>query len=114
MLKLFAVWTKPNDPDAFERYYEDVHAPIAAAIPGLQKLVLIRTAEALGDEPSPFQRIAELWFEDQAALDAALASEEGQRAVDDAAGMQERFAVQLISPYGTSVDHPLGPYVPKD
>jgi uncharacterized protein (TIGR02118 family) len=114
MLKLFAVWTKPDDVDGFERYYEDVHAPIAAAIPGLRKLVLIRTAEGLGDESSPFHRIAELWFDDEAALEAALASEEGQAAVEDAAGMQERFAVTLHSPYGESVEHPLGPYVPKD
>ena len=114
MLKLFAVWTRPQDVDGFERYYEDVHTPIAAAVPGLQKLVLTRTAEGLGEEESPFHRIAELWFEDEAALEAALASEEGQRAIDDAAGIQERFEVTLHSPYGTAVEQPLGPYVPKD
>jgi uncharacterized protein (TIGR02118 family) len=109
MYKLFAVWTHPNDVEAFERHYVEVHAPLAAAIPGLQKLVLTRTADSLGDEPSPFHRIAELWFEDEAALAVGEASAEGQAAIKDAAEMQERFEVKLMSPAGTSVDQPLLP-----
>lgn len=109
MYKLFAVWTHPNDPEAFERHYIEVHAPLAAAIPGLQKLVLTRTADSLGDEPSPFHRIAELWFEDEDALAVGEASAEGQAAIKDAAEMQARFEVKLMSPAGTSVEQPLGP-----
>ncbi|HEX4729867.1 MAG TPA: EthD family reductase [Solirubrobacterales bacterium] len=109
MYKLFAVWTHPNDVEAFERHYVEVHAPLAAAIPGLRKLVLTRTADSLGDEPSPFHRIAELWFEDEAALATGEASPEGQAAIKDAAAMQERFGAKLMSPAGTAVDQPLLP-----
>jgi uncharacterized protein (TIGR02118 family) len=113
--KLFAVWThpKPEDIEAFEQHYEDVHAPLAAAIPGLQKLALTRTSETLGDGESPFHRIAELWFEDRATLEAAVSSPELEAAAKDAAEMEERFGVQLLSPAGITEDSPLGPYVAK-
>jgi len=109
MYKLFAIWTnpRPEDVEAFERHYEEVHAPLAAAIPGLRKLVLTRTADSLGEDLSPFHRIAELWFDDEAALLAGEASPEGQAAIEDAAAMQERFAVTLTSPAGTSVEQPI-------
>jgi uncharacterized protein (TIGR02118 family) len=108
--KLYAVWTHPDDVDAFERHYVETHAPLAAAIPGLRKLTLTRTSDFLGDGPAPFHRIAELWFDDAAALEAAKSSPELEAAANDAAEMQERFNVTLHSPAGTSVDSPPGPY----
>jgi len=76
MYKLFAVWTHPDDVEEFEKYYAETHAPLAAAIPGLQRLVLTRTSDFLGDGPAPFHRIAELWFEDADALEIAKESPE--------------------------------------
>jgi uncharacterized protein (TIGR02118 family) len=108
--KLYAVWTHPDDVDAFERHYVETHAPLAAAIPGLRKLTLTRTSDFLGDGPAPFHRIAELWFDDAAALEATKSSPELEAAANDAAEMQERFNVTLHSPAGTSVDSPLGLY----
>ena len=110
MYLLYAVWSHPEDIESFEQYYESIHAPKAAAIPGLQRLVLTRTSDALGEEPSPFHRIAELWFEDRAALDAALESPELTVAAEDAVEMERRFGVTLTSPAGETVDAPLGPY----
>jgi uncharacterized protein (TIGR02118 family) len=112
MYKLYAVWTHPNDVDAFEQHYTSVHAPLAAAIPGLQRLALTRTSDVLGEGNSPFHRIAELWFEDEAAMQAAADSPELQAAAEDAGEMQERFGVTLHSPAGLCVDQPLGPYTP--
>lgn len=115
MYKLYAVWThpKPEDIEAFERHYEEVHAPLAAAIPGLQKLALTRTSDTLGEGTSPFHRIAELWFADRAACDAAAETPELEAAATDAAEMEERFGVELLSPAGVTEDSPLGPYVAR-
>jgi uncharacterized protein (TIGR02118 family) len=109
MYKLFAVWTDPDDVEGFERHYLDVHAPLAASIPGLQKMVLTRTTDALGEGPSPFHRITELWFEDEAALAVGAASAEGQATIADAEAIQERFGAALASTGGTSGEQPLGP-----
>ncbi len=113
MYKLFAIWTRPADVEGFERHYTEVHAPLAAAIPGLRKLVLTRTADPLGEEPSPFHRIAELWFDDAGALEAAAASPAGQAAIEDAAAMRERFGAELVSPAGSSLEQPLAPRAAK-
>jgi uncharacterized protein (TIGR02118 family) len=45
MYKLYAIWTnpRPEDVEAFERHYAEVHAPLAAAIPGLRKLARRRS-----------------------------------------------------------------------
>lgn len=110
--KLYAVWTHPNDVEAFEKHYVEIHAPLAAAIPELQKLTLTRTSEVLGDGPAPFHRIAELWFADADALERAQASPEFEAAANDSVEMQERFGVTLHSPAGSSVDSPLGPFTP--
>lgn len=109
MYKLYAVWTHPaaDQVEAFERHYQEVHAPLAAAIPGLRRLILTRTADSLGEEPSLFHRIAELWFDDEAALLAGEASPEGQAAIADAAAMQQRFGCKLLSPAGPATQHPL-------
>ncbi len=110
MYKHFALWTAPaaDDVEAFEQYYLDVHVPIAAALPGLQRLVLVRTSDSLGDEPSPYHRIAELWWEDEAALEAAKESPEFEAAIADVVGMEERFGVTLLSPAGAWADAPIG------
>jgi uncharacterized protein (TIGR02118 family) len=109
--KLFAVWTNPDadQADAFERHYIEVHAPLAASIPGVRRMVLTRTVDALGEEPSPLHRITELWFDDEAALAAAAASPEGQATIADAAALVERFGAKLLSSAGTAVDQPLLP-----
>lgn len=112
MYRLYAIWTHPEDVEAFERHYVEVHGPLAAAIPGLQKLVLTRTGDSIGEGPPPFHRVAELWFEDRAALDAPLESPELAAAAEDAVQMEERFGVTLHSPAGTVVEQPLGPYDP--
>jgi len=110
--RLYAVWTHPEDVEGFEKYYVEVHGPKAAAIPGLQKLVLTRTGDTLGEGEPPFHRVAELWFEDRAALDAALESPELAAAAKDAVEMEARFGVTLLSPAGPVVEQPLGPYEP--
>jgi uncharacterized protein (TIGR02118 family) len=110
MYKLFAVWTSPNadHEEAFERHYTEVHAPLAASIPGVRKVVLTRTSDSLGDAPSALHRITELWFDDRAAMEAAEASPEGQATIADAVEIQARFGATLTSVAGPSADHPVG------
>lgn len=36
------VYAAPTDPDAFERHYQQVHIPLAKALPGLRRYTLAR------------------------------------------------------------------------
>jgi len=60
MYKTISYWTAPQPQDvaAFEEFYQQVHGPMAARVPGVQKLELSRTSDGFAGEPSPFYRVA--------------------------------------------------------
>lgn len=62
----------------FLRYWQEVHGPLAAALPGLRRYVQNPPLEIPGRE-SRYDGLAELWFDDLESLRAALRSPEGQR-----------------------------------
>lgn len=71
---VFAVSYREDRPKgSMYEYWERVHAPLVLAVPGLVKYVLSDVAEDLGD--TPFDGLAELYFADRAAYDAAMASD---------------------------------------
>ena len=75
MVRLIALFDRPDDTDAFDAHYRNVHAPIVRRYPGLRDLRLTRPA-AVGRSSAPYL-VAEMVFATRAELDAALASEPG-------------------------------------
>ena len=73
----------PADADAFERYYRDTHTALVTAIPGLKRFEAGRDIATPDGKKLPYQRIAEFTFKDEEAMQAGLASEEGQAALND-------------------------------
>ena len=91
MVKLVALYKKPADVAAFEKHYAEIHAPLARKMPGLQRLEVSHMTGSPGGEPK-FYMSAELYFETQDAMMAALNSPEGKAAAKDVMG----FAGDLI------------------
>jgi uncharacterized protein (TIGR02118 family) len=84
VVKAVVLYGIPEDSDAFERYYADTHTALATAIPGLQRFEAAQGIATPDGSAVPYQRIAELTFEDMDALRAGLSgSDEGQAAVND-------------------------------
>jgi uncharacterized protein (TIGR02118 family) len=104
MYTLYALWATPPDEEAFEAYYAETHAPLAANLPGLRELNLVKTSDGLGDAPSLHYRIAELVFDDKAALERCQESPEWDALVADAGIMVERFEVALGNAAGDRID----------
>ncbi len=69
--------------DAFERHQEDVHVPLAQALPGLRRYRLDYFRPFEDGAEQPYDAMATVWFDDKAAHDAALASEQGAAALAD-------------------------------
>jgi uncharacterized protein (TIGR02118 family) len=91
MIKLVALVRKRAgmDRDAFRDYWIGTHAPLAAAIPGMRGY-RINVAGDPGDQPpAPYDGSAEIWFDDRAAMEAGLGSEQGRIAGDDTARFAE-------------------------
>jgi uncharacterized protein (TIGR02118 family) len=77
-VKLVVLYTHPDDPEAFDRHYLDTHVPLVSKIPGLQRAETGRLVAALDRGEHTYYRAAELYFADQAALEAAFGSDEGK------------------------------------
>jgi len=76
-VKLVVLYTQPSDPEAFDRHYLGTHVPLVNAIPGLQRNETSRFGGALDGGEQTYYRMAELYFADQAAMQAGFGSPEG-------------------------------------
>ena len=83
MAKIIAMYKTPADPAAFDRYYFGRHAKLAKAVPGLKGYEVTRGPIMTPAGPAPFHLVAILTFESMAAIQAALASAQGQATVAD-------------------------------
>jgi uncharacterized protein (TIGR02118 family) len=83
MIRLTVLYGQPQDPAAFDRHYQQTHAALALKIPGHKGFVTNKPAALNPQEASPYYLIADLYFENMAALQAALSSPEMQTAVND-------------------------------
>ena len=81
MPKLIVLYPPPTDVATFERRYHAEHAPmVVQKIPGLKKFVASQVLGAPAGAPA-YQRVAELYFDSVASLQAAMGSAGGQEAV---------------------------------
>jgi uncharacterized protein (TIGR02118 family) len=86
MIKLvYCISKQPGMSDEeFFDYWQKVHGPIGARIPGLRRLVQSRRLTIAGDRRAPdFDGMAELWFDDMEALLAARDSPEWKLSTED-------------------------------
>ena len=83
MYRLTVLYGHPEDPSEFQRYYRDVHIPLARKMTGLLgwTIGLCESADA-GQRP-PYYLIVGLYAESRTALEATPASPAGQATVAD-------------------------------
>ncbi|MGI9009142.1 MAG: EthD family reductase [Streptosporangiaceae bacterium] len=82
-VKLVVMYTQPDDPAAFDQHYAGTHMPLAGKIPGLQRSETGRVTAAIDGGEATYFRITELYFADQAALQAGFGSAEGTATAAD-------------------------------
>ena len=82
MIKLIALFKKPEDVDAFEQHYNDVHVPLIKQVPYMRNFVSSKAFGAPRGEPA-YYRVAEMWFDDRPSFDKAMASDENRAAGKD-------------------------------
>jgi uncharacterized protein (TIGR02118 family) len=83
VFQLTALYNQPEDVAAFDKHYDEVHAPLAAKLPGLQRFTINRPGPDQDGNKPTYHLIAVLEWADQAALDAAFAGPEGEAAMAD-------------------------------
>ena len=92
MVKLVVLYKKPENVAEFDKRYFEGHLPIANKIPGLKRVEISRfTGAPMGE--APYHLMAELYFENKAAMEAGLSSPEGKATAKDVM----TFAQDVIS-----------------
>jgi uncharacterized protein (TIGR02118 family) len=82
--RLVVNYGTPEDAAAFDTYYRETHTPIALKQPGLVRLTFGHASSLDPAQSAPYL-VAELDFDSEEAMNAALASPEGRAAGADLA-----------------------------
>ena len=82
--KLIARWTAPEDGAGFDADYLSTHAKLASALPDV-------TFSSGKCASGPYYRMAQLSWDSQEAMGAALGSPEGASLMGDTERLQQSF-----------------------
>lgn len=97
MVKLTVLYGQPKDTAAFERYYLDTHTPMAQKVKGVRRFEIAKVVGTADGKPSPYYRIADLYFDGAEQLRQSLGSPEGQAAAADIANFATGGVTLLIA-----------------
>jgi uncharacterized protein (TIGR02118 family) len=104
VVKLVALFTRPDDPAAFDEAYFGTHLPLNAKTPGLRRVEVSRVTGAPRGE-TPYYLMAEMYYDSEEAMRAGLASSEAAEAARDlmsfAKGLVTMFTAEVKVTSGT-------------
>jgi uncharacterized protein (TIGR02118 family) len=92
MVKLIELYRTPENQKEFDNHYETVHTHLVRRIPGLRKLEVAKiTGAPIGEYP--YYLMAEIYFDNQEAMQTALSTPEGKSTARDLMN----FAAKLVT-----------------
>ncbi len=89
------LYDTPPDPEAFDRHYHEVHIPLAKKLQGLRRYTISRNVAPIRGG-KPYYLIAELDWDDMAALQQAFQSPEGRATAADVAKLASHGVHSVI------------------
>jgi uncharacterized protein (TIGR02118 family) len=120
MLKLtFCLRRLPSlSREEFQRYWRETHAPLVrrhAEALGIERYVQVHAGyddfaaalRASRGGPEPYDGVAELWWRDRAAFEAALTRPEAVKAGAELLADEQRFIDLARSPLWLGEEHPV-------
>jgi uncharacterized protein (TIGR02118 family) len=97
--KLTVLYGHPTNPAAFEKYYAEVHLPLADKITGYTRVELTKGLPGPDGAKPAFYRTAEFWFESPAAMQACFDTPDAKATAADLAN----FATGGVTLYTSEV-----------
>lgn len=96
MVKFTALYKRPENVEAFDQHYFQVHCPLAGKMPGLIKMEVTRfSSTPMGEEP-PYYLQAELYFESMEDLQASMSSPQGKAAAKDIWKLAGKISTMIV------------------
>jgi uncharacterized protein (TIGR02118 family) len=98
MIKVMLLLHRRSDvsPETFRQHWYGEHRALVERLPGLRKLVFNEVLPAPDGAPSACDGIAEDWFDTLEAMQAAMASPEGQAVAADSAAFLDLARLQVV------------------
>jgi uncharacterized protein (TIGR02118 family) len=100
MFQVTVLYNHPEDPSKFDEHYDEVHAPLAATIPGLQRYTVTRPGPGPDGTKPPYYLVAVLEFESEEAYGAGMSAPEGRATGADLANFAMAGATLMAGPAG--------------
>jgi uncharacterized protein (TIGR02118 family) len=95
-------------PEAFKQHLRETHLPLVTKLPGLRRLMLNWVLPDPNQPPPAYDAVSEDWFDDAAAMGAALATPEGQAVAADMPNFLDPSRVALLVVEEEDVPLPTG------
>jgi uncharacterized protein (TIGR02118 family) len=114
----FARFTPDRPREEADRHWAEVHGPLFAAVPGVERYVqshVVGTLPAVGgysEDSTYFDGYSCAWFSDREAFDAAMASPEWAAVGEDSANAFDDAWFQGMSAHVREVEQISGPTTP--
>jgi uncharacterized protein (TIGR02118 family) len=91
MLKFIVVLARREGMSAteFERYFKEVHEPLAKQIPGLRRYVQNFVVDDATRKRPAWDAVIEFYFDDRASMESAWASAQGRASTEDLAAFAD-------------------------
>ena len=83
MVRLLVLYGHPKDPEAFDKYYAEIHIPLARRMRGLKKWTIGKAIGTPEGKKPPYYYVADLFADSREEIEAILATPEGKAAVED-------------------------------
>ena len=78
MIKLVVLYGHPDDPAAFDDYYESTHLPLADKMPYVRRAEIAKALPGPDGSRPPFYRVTEVYYDSLEDLQASNESPEGE------------------------------------
>lgn len=83
MFRLTVLYGHPTDPAAFQKYYHEIHIPLAQKMQGLRGWTIGVCEPVVVGERPPYYMIVSLFADSRSAMETILASPAGQATIAD-------------------------------
>ncbi|GAA1861385.1 EthD family reductase [Pseudonocardia ailaonensis] len=95
-VSLTVLYHQPADKAAFDKHYDEVHAPLASTMPDLQSYTVVRPGPGADGAAPEYHLIATLVWPSPAAMQAAMGSPEGKAGNADLANFAQAGTTILV------------------
>jgi uncharacterized protein (TIGR02118 family) len=95
MVRFLVLYDEPEDAEAFDRHYREVHIPLAKKLRGLRRYTISHNARGVRGGGA-YYLVAELDWDDMDALERDFRTPEGEATAEDVANLAPEGRVRSM------------------